>query len=104
MTNTSGSAAAQSASLADDYRRIRQTTRILAEPLSPEDAVLCSLRDGSPAKWHLAHTSWFFERHVLGAAHGEAHVHFDRSFGSLFDPDSAGARDGTRSLLSRPDL
>lgn len=104
MTSTPGSAAAQSASLADDYRRIRQTTRILAEPLSPEDAVLCSLRDASPAKWHLAHTSWFFERHVLSAARGEGHVCFDRSFGCLFDPDSAGARDGTRSLLSRPDL
>lgn len=104
MSHTPGFAAAQSASLADDYRRIRQTTRILAEPLSPEDAALCSLCDASPAKWHLAHTSWFFERHVLSAAHGEGHVHFDRSFGCLFDPDAAGARDGTRSLLSRPDL
>lgn len=104
MTHMPGFTAARSAGLADDYRRIRQTTRILAEPLTPEDAALCSLRDASPAKWHLAHTSWFFERHVLSAARGAEHVCFDRSFGCLFDPDSAGAREGTRSLLSRPDL
>lgn len=104
MTNMPGSTTARSAAVADDYRRIRQTTRLLAEPLSPEDAVLCSLRDASPAKWHLAHTSWFFERHVLGAARGSDHVYFDRSYGRLFDPDSPGARDDTRGLLSRPDL
>jgi ergothioneine biosynthesis protein EgtB len=104
MTYTTGSVATQAADLADQYRRIRHTTRILAEPLSPEDATLCSLREASPAKWRLAHTSWFFERHALSAARGEEHVCFDRTFGDLFDLGGAGARDGTRALLSRPSL
>lgn len=104
MTNPPGFPAAQAACLADDYRRIRQTTRILAEPLSAEDAALQSMDDASPAKWHLAHTSWFFERHVLHAARGEEHVPFDRSFGRLFDLEGDGASAAVRGKLSRPDL
>ncbi|HET7202942.1 MAG TPA: ergothioneine biosynthesis protein EgtB [Steroidobacteraceae bacterium] len=107
MTSPSGSAAAQAACLADDYRRIRQTTRVLAEPLSPEDAALQSMPSASPAKWHLAHTSWFFEEHVLRAARRDDHVAFDPLFGRLF-----GSRSGAvppwprerRGLISRPDL
>jgi ergothioneine biosynthesis protein EgtB len=104
MTNPPGSTATQGAGLADDYRRIRQTTRILAEPLSAEDTALCSLPEARPAKWHLAHTSWFFERHVLHEARGEEHVPFDRCFGRLFDRDSPVVHDGTRALLSRPEM
>jgi ergothioneine biosynthesis protein EgtB len=101
MTSPPGSTAAQTACLADDYRRIRQTTRILAEPLSAEDAALQSMPCASPAKWHLAHTSWVFEQHVLRAARGDAHVAFDRSFDRLFGPAWPRER---RGLISRPDL
>ena len=101
MTSSPGSAAAQAASLADDYRRIRQTTRILAEPLSAEDAALQSMPCASPAKWHLAHTSWFFEEHVLRVARGDSHVAFDRAFERLFGPAWPRER---RGLVSRPDL
>ena len=101
MTSSPGSAAAQAASLADDYRRIRQTTRILAEPLSAEDAALQSMPCASPVKWHLAHTSWVFEEHVLRVARGDSHVAFDRAFERLFGPAWPRER---RGLVSRPDL
>jgi ergothioneine biosynthesis protein EgtB len=101
MTSSPGSTAAQAACLADDYRRIRQTTRILAEPLSAEDAALQSMPCASPVKWHLAHTSWFFEQHVLRPARGDAHVAFDRAFDRLFGPAWPRER---RGLVSRPDL
>ncbi len=54
--------------LAERYQAIRQQTVALCAPLSPEDAVQQSMTDASPAKWHLAHTTWFFETFVLERA------------------------------------
>src|SRR5512138_245364 len=52
-------------SLAERYRAVRAYTERLCEPLELEDFVVSSMPDVSPTKWHLAHTSWFFETFVL---------------------------------------
>ncbi|MEP6633114.1 MAG: DinB family protein, partial [Luteimonas sp.] len=65
-----GSGIGDPAALSDRYRAVRARSVALAAPLSPEDAMVQSMPDASPAKWHLAHTTWFFERFVLGARAG----------------------------------
>jgi len=48
------------------YRSVRRQTLALCDPLTPEDMMVQSTPEASPAKWHLAHTAWFFESFVLG--------------------------------------
>lgn len=82
---------------------VRGTTMRLVEPLAPDDFVAQSMPDASPAKWHLAHTTWFFERFVL-ASLGVAPV--DPSYDFLFNSyyESVGPRHPRpqRGLLTRP--
>ena len=52
----------------ESYKKVRQFSHTLAEPLEIEDYVVQSMPDVSPTKWHLAHTSWFFETFVLAKA------------------------------------
>jgi ergothioneine biosynthesis protein EgtB len=92
--------------LLERFRATRTLTRTLAAPLSAEDAMVQSMDDASPAKWHLAHTTWFFERFILG---GDAQYRaFDPAWDYLFNsyynsvgPMHARAR---RGVLSRPTL
>jgi hypothetical protein len=52
------------------YRDVRDTSEALGKPLSDADATVQSMPDASPAKWHLAHTTWFFEATVLSPQKG----------------------------------
>jgi hypothetical protein len=51
--------------LGERFRTVRSRTLALCAPLSPEDMMVQSCAEASPAKWHLAHTAWFFESFVL---------------------------------------
>jgi ergothioneine biosynthesis protein EgtB len=83
----------------------RRATLRLVEPLDPEDMVAQSMPDASPTKWHLAHTTWFFERFVLRRAGVPA---FDPAYDYLFNSyyESVGPRHArqARGLLTRPSL
>jgi len=59
------SSVAQSPAIAERFRSTRAQTLALIEPLTPEDMMVQSCAEASPAKWHLAHTTWFFESFVL---------------------------------------
>ncbi|HEX5694712.1 MAG TPA: ergothioneine biosynthesis protein EgtB [Arenimonas sp.] len=92
--------------LATRYQAVRACSLALAAPLSAEDAMLQSMPDASPAKWHLAHTTWFFERFVLGADAGYAPVNpsWDLLFNSYYNSVGPFHVRARRGLLSRPTL
>ena len=52
--------------LVEAYLTVRNETERRAAPLTPEDQLIQSMPDDSPAKWHRAHTTWFFEHFLLG--------------------------------------
>src|SRR5687767_4576700 len=89
------------------YRQIRAATESLCRPLATDDYALQSMPDASPAKWHIAHTSWFFEEFVLQKAI-EGYRFFDPSFRYLFNSyyEAVGPRHARaeRGLLSRPTI
>ncbi len=93
--------------LALRFARTRALTLALAEPLSDADATVQSMPDASPAKWHLAHTTWFFETFVL-RDHVAGYRPFDASFHYLFNSyyEGEGARHtrAARGLITRPSL
>jgi len=51
--------------LSDRYPQVRQLTEQICQPLAVEDYVIQTMPDVSPPKWHLAHTTWFFETFLL---------------------------------------
>jgi ergothioneine biosynthesis protein EgtB len=98
-------AGAGRAALADRFAAVRARTVALAAPLSPEDQCVQSMPDASPTKWHLAHTSWFFETVVL-APHAPDYQAFEPRWHHLFNSyyESLGPRHPRpqRGLLTRP--
>ena len=93
------------AALLRRYRAVRRLSETLCDPLAVEDYVVQTMPDVSPPKWNLAHTSWFFERFVLGpGVEGYRQVHplYNYLFNSYYE--AAGERHPRpeRGLLSRP--
>ena len=101
------SAAGRRRGLLEDYRRVRAATVTLAQPLSPEDCQAQSMPDASPVKWHLAHTTWFFETFLLGEFardYGPANPEFRVLFNSYYNAVGDKHPRPHRGLLTRPTL
>lgn len=107
MTNMLDSALTPHLTLDRAYRAVRQQTIRLAQPISAEDAMIQSMPDASPTKWHLAHTTWFFETFVLKMYLADYAV-FDAQFEHLFNSYYQGIgipfRRDQRGMISRPNL
>lgn len=93
--------------LSDRYRALRRHSLQLAQPLSDEDCCVQSMPDASPIKWHLAHTTWFFETFLL-ERHEPDFRPYHPDFRMLFNSYYNGIGDQhprpQRGLLTRPSL
>ena len=103
----SAPAASDRGALGAAFRDVRETSLHLAARLSPEDMVVQSMPDASPTKWHLAHTTWFFETFVLERFEPD-HAPFNEAFRVLFNSyyHKVGAQHPRprRGILTRPAL
>jgi ergothioneine biosynthesis protein EgtB len=99
--------ATPASSLLGRYLAIREHSVALAAPLSPEDCCVQSMPDASPIKWHLGHTTWFFETFIL-ERYEAGFVPYDEAFRVLFNSyyNAVGAKHprAQRGLLTRPAL
>ncbi len=93
--------------LREQYLAVRALSLDLVVPLSDGDATVQSMPDASPAKWHLAHTTWFFETFIL-RDHVPGHRPYDEGWAYLFNSyyEAEGARHARpqRGLITRPGL
>ncbi|MEL7016407.1 MAG: ergothioneine biosynthesis protein EgtB [Pseudomonadota bacterium] len=91
--------------LREAFHEVRRHTLTLADPLSHEDWMLQSMEEASPIKWHLAHSSWFFETFILEPNLDEYtcfHTDFRFLFNSYYQQVGAMHQRAERGLLSRP--
>ncbi|MGI8889622.1 MAG: ergothioneine biosynthesis protein EgtB [Chthoniobacterales bacterium] len=91
--------------LLDRFRQVRDFSERLCETLEPEDYVVQSMPDVSPTKWHLAHTSWFFETFILKAWMPEYQPEvpeYAYLFNSYYNAAGSMHRRDLRGLISRP--
>ena len=86
------------------FIRVRQRTMELIKPLTPEDMILQAMTDVSPTKWHLAHTTWFFETFILlpKKNYRPFHDDFQYLFNSYYEGVGPYFPRAQRGLLSRP--
>ena len=107
LTELSSPTRAAASGLADRYAAVRHATEALCVGLAPEDTVVQSMPDVSPTKWHLAHTSWFFETFVLQSFKADYRP-FHEGYAFLFNSYyvHAGERHcrAQRGYISRPTL
>ncbi len=100
-------ASAAQAALATAFVAVRAQTLTLAERLSPEDCTAQSMPDTSPVKWHMAHTSWFFETFFLERAEPKFapyHPAFRMLFNSYYNTVGEKHARPERGLITRPGL
>jgi ergothioneine biosynthesis protein EgtB len=93
--------------LAARFGRVRSLSEALAAPLSDSDATVQSMDDASPAKWHLAHTTWFFETFVLRDHVPGYRLHdprFPFLFNSYYEAEGRRHARGRRGMITRPTL
>lgn len=91
----------------DDYRNVRQTTLDLIEPLRAEDFSVQPIADVSPPKWHLGHTTWFFEQFILSKfidGYKPYHDLYNFIFNSYYNYAGDKVEKDRRGSLSRPDV
>ena len=92
-------------SISGQFRRVRQQSLSLCEPLTAEDMMVQSCPEASPAKWHLAHTTWFFETFVLSEflpGYKPYHPDFHWLFNSYYNSLSLQPEKKLRASFSRP--
>jgi ergothioneine biosynthesis protein EgtB len=95
------------AGLREQYCRVRQQSEHLCAPLTPEDMMVQSCPEASPAKWHLAHTTWFFETFLLREflpGYRPFHPDFLWLFNSYYNSVSDQPEKKLRASFSRPGL
>src|SRR5205085_1480313 len=93
--------------LLERYAAVRRTTEVITEGLTVEDQMVQSMPDASPTKWHLAHTSWFFETFILKPNLGDYrlfHDDFTFLFNSYYKALGSHPNRAFRGLFSRPSL
>jgi len=94
-------------SLALRFRRVRERSVVLTSGLAPEDTVVQTMPDVSPTKWHLAHTTWFFEEFVLAVfvdGYRRFHAGYDYLFNSYYDQVGPMHLRARRGFITRPTL
>jgi hypothetical protein len=99
-TETAGRIAAR-------FTQVRRRTLLLCQPLTPEDMMVQSCPEASPAKWHLAHTAWFFESFILREfvpGYRVFNTDFPWLFNSYYESFSQFPEKRLRSSFSRPGL
>ena len=89
------------------FNKIRSQTRLLAERLSAEDQCVQSMPNASPTKWHLAHTTWFFETFILknnSKEYCEYNADFNFLFNSYYEQIGERHARDSRGVLTRPSV
>jgi ergothioneine biosynthesis protein EgtB len=101
-----GQSVQDGAPIAGRYAAVRQRTGALCRSLRPEDTVVQSMPDASPVKWHLAHTTWFFETFVLARdpAYRKIDPAWDYLFNSYYQSIGPMHARPSRGMLTRPTL
>jgi len=100
-------APAASCDLRADFHATRALSEALAAPLSEADATLQSMEDASPAKWHLAHTTWFWETFLLRDHLSGYRLHDEQwpfLFNSYYEAEGERHARGRRGMISRPNM